>query len=290
VLVLSGDQLYRMDLRQLVQTHRDSQAGRDHCRLAGGAGAGERTWPIAHRRGWPDRSTSGKAAERWATCTMRMPPEWLESRGIAPRGREFLANMGIYLFRREALFELLNSQPLEMDFVLQIFPRCFPHAPFPDAICSTATGPPGHHPALLRGELGADGVLRRRSISNTSDVIYTRMRYLPASRLDAASLRRCLISDGCIVQEGARLEHCSWACAAGSAGMRPSATTVIIGADRYETDAEREENRRQGIPDFTVGDGSTNRAGRSSTRIAALAATCESSTNGSCRTQRVRIT
>src|SRR5262249_41439932 len=86
-------------------------------------------------------------------------------------------------------------------------------------------------------------------------VIYTHMRFLPASRVGAAALAQCLVSDGCVLQSGARIER-------SVIGLRsrvgPNVTirdAVINGADRFETDAERAANRQRGVPDLGIGDG-----------------------------------
>jgi glucose-1-phosphate adenylyltransferase len=82
------------------------------------------------------------------------------------------------------------------------------------------------------------------------------MRFLPASRLNAATVENCLISDGCEVQQGARLARCVLGV---RSRLGPDVTmrdTVMIGADRYETDEERRNNRALGIPDFGIGEGS----------------------------------
>src|SRR5205807_5118607 len=86
-------------------------------------------------------------------------------------------------------------------------------------------------------------------------VIYTRMRFLPASRISAAHLKECLISDGCVVQEGANLERCVIGVRSRIGKNVTLRDTILIGADRFETEAERAANRQKGIPDFTVGEG-----------------------------------
>jgi glucose-1-phosphate adenylyltransferase len=67
-------------------------------------------------------------------------------------------------------------------------------------------------------------------------------------------LRECLISDGCIVHEGARLERCVIGVRSRIGRNVTLRDTVIIGADRFETDAERTANRAIGLPDLVVGD------------------------------------
>ena len=49
--------------------------------------------------------------------------EWIEKRGIACKGRHYLANMGIYLFKTDVLCELLTAKPLATDFGKEVFPR-----------------------------------------------------------------------------------------------------------------------------------------------------------------------
>ncbi len=90
----------------------------------------------------------------------------------------------------------------------------------------------------------------------TEGVIYTRMRYLPASRVTGARLEQCLISDGCVIQAGTRIERSVIGVRSRIGRNATIRDTVIIGADNFETDADRAANRDLGIPDFTVGDGS----------------------------------
>jgi glucose-1-phosphate adenylyltransferase len=80
------------------------------------------------------------------------------------------------------------------------------------------------------------------------------MRYLPASRINAATLRNCLVSDGCVVQSGAVLERVVLGVRTRIGKNTRIRNTVLIGADRFETDAERAENRRRGRPNLGVGE------------------------------------
>ena len=67
---------------------------------------------------------------------------------------------------------------------------------------------------------------------------------------------QCLISDGCVVERGTRIERCVVGVRSRIGRNVTLRDTVLIGADRFETDAERAANRERGIPDLTVGDGS----------------------------------
>src|SRR5262249_6274566 len=87
-------------------------------------------------------------------------------------------------------------------------------------------------------------------------VIYTRMRYLPASRIQGARLENCLVSDGCIVQPGTSITRCVVGVRSRIGRNVTLRDTVLIGSDHYETDAEREANQKRGIPNYGVADGS----------------------------------
>jgi glucose-1-phosphate adenylyltransferase len=87
-------------------------------------------------------------------------------------------------------------------------------------------------------------------------VIYTRMRFLPASRVGGATLKECLISDGCVVEPGAHIERSLLGVRSRIGQNVVLRDSIVIGADRFETDAERAANRRQNVPDFTIGEGS----------------------------------
>jgi glucose-1-phosphate adenylyltransferase len=81
------------------------------------------------------------------------------------------------------------------------------------------------------------------------------MRFLPASRIQGARLRHCLISDGSVIQEGADLDTCVIGIRSRLAKNVTMRNTVVLGADRYETQAERNANREQGRPDLLIGEG-----------------------------------
>ena len=69
-------------------------------------------------------------------------------------------------------------------------------------------------------------------------------------------VEQCLISDGCVVQAGARLERCVIGVRSRIGRDAILRDAVVIGADQFETDAERAANEANGFPSFTIGDGS----------------------------------
>ncbi|MBV9122345.1 MAG: glucose-1-phosphate adenylyltransferase [Planctomycetes bacterium] len=253
VLILSGDQLYRMDYRPLIQDHREHQADVTIAVLpvprSQVAGFGiVRLDDTGRVVGFVEKPKTEEQLE-----PVRTSEEWLEKRGIAG-GRPYLASMGIYLFRREALLELLNTQPPATDFGKEIFPRSIStrhvQAHVYDGYWEDLGTIQSYHESNLA--LASDNP--PFDFHSPEGVIYTHMRNLPASRISDAVLEQSLVSDGCIIQEGTRILHSVIgvrSCIGQRVTLRDS---VIIGADRFETDAERSANRRGGVPDMGIGD------------------------------------
>ncbi len=255
VLILSGDQLYRMDFRQLYRTHRESKADVTIAVL-----------PVAPAQtkhfGICRVNDAGRVVDfvekpddEAKLAPLRTPAEWFERRGVRGQGRHYLASMGIYLFGREALFNLLNQPPLATDFGKEVFPRSIVshqvQAHLFDGYWEDVGTIKSYHEASLA--LTSDNA--PFDFHSPEGVIFTRMRYLPASRIIGARLDQCLVSDGCVVQAGADIERCILGVRTMIGKNVRLRNSVIVGADRYETPAEREDNRRLGRPNLGVGDG-----------------------------------
>ena len=255
ILILSGDQLYRMDFRQLMKTHRDSKADVTIAVL-----------PVTEEQvsgfGIVKLDEAGKVidfTEKPKTAEgrepFRTPVELMEQRGVSAAGRPFLASMGIYVFERKALLDLLSARPLATDFGKEIFPRSIGtrhvQAHLFDGYWEDLGTVKSYHEANLA--LAAE--TSPFDFHSPEGTIYTRARFLPASRVNGARLEHCLISDGCVIGEGARITSSVIGVRSRIGRDCAIKETVIIGADRFETDAEREANRRRGVADIGIGSG-----------------------------------
>jgi glucose-1-phosphate adenylyltransferase len=243
-----------MDFARLLQTHRES-----------GADATIAVLPV------PEDQTPGlglvrvddsgrvlgfveKPKKKEQLTPIRMPPEFFEKRGIQAHGREYLASMGIYLFGKEALIHVLNQPPLATDFGKEVFPRSLGSHHVHTYLFDGYWEDVGTVKAYHEANLGLCGPNPPFDFHSPEGVIYTHMRYLPASRLNAAHLMECLVSDGCVVQAGARIERTVLGLRTRIGRNSHIRNSVLIGADHYETDAERADNRRRGLPDLGIGE------------------------------------
>ena len=254
VLILSGDQLYRMDYRALMKTHRDS-----------GADVTIAAIPVredqTHAFGLLSMDDSGRVTsfvEKPKTDPERKPyhtpKEWIESRGIRCDGRHYLANMGIYLFNTDVLFDVLDEKPLATDFGKEVFPRNLQKRKIQAHLFDGYWEDLGTVKSYHEASLALAEETPPFDFYQPEGLIYTRMRNLPATRLDGATLNHCVISDGGRVGAGTVLENCLIGVRA-RIGLNCKITdTVMIGSDRYETDEEQKQNIIDGIPLFNVGD------------------------------------
>jgi glucose-1-phosphate adenylyltransferase len=254
VLILSGDQLYRMDFRELIATHRQTQADVTIAVLpvAGDQASGfgiVRLDDTGRVIGFKEKPKS--AAELAPLAT---PDEWMARRGIISHGRPFLASMGIYLFKRDTLMELLQNPPLATDFGREVFPQSIcthrVQAHLFDGYWEDLGTVKSYHEAnlILAGDSPPF------DFHSPDGVIYTRMRFLPASRMGGASLEQCLVSDGCVIEHGTRIERCVVGVRSHIGRGVTIRDSIMIGADRFEPECERKENATRGIPRLGVGD------------------------------------
>ncbi len=252
VLILSADQLYRMDFAELVRTHRESKA--DVTIAVAPVPRSQATRLGVVRLDDQRRITRlvEKPADAAQLEALRTPPEWLQKHTAAD-GREYLANTGIYLFNRSVLFDLLQARPLAHDLVNEVVARRLGAGPIQAYLFGGYWADIGTIRAYYEASLALASDRPPFDFHSPEGVIFTRMRNLPASRVEAAA-EQCLISDGCSVGPGARLERCVVGVRSRVGRGAVLRDAVLIGADEYETEAERAENRRRGLPDVGVGE------------------------------------
>jgi len=256
VLILSGDQLYRMDFRDLYKTHTETDADVTIAAIP----VKEEDTPGFGLLSMTDAGRVTGFVEKPKTVDERkpyhVPAEWITSRGIAPGGRAYLANMGIYLFKTQVLLDVLTEKPLATDFGKEVFPRNLQARQM--------------YAHLFDGyweDLGTIGSYHESSLSlgrenppfdffSPDGVIYTRMRNLPASRINGATLEHSLVADGCVIGPRTRIENCIVGVRTRIGSDCVIRDTVITGSDTFETDAHRAANAKAGRPNLTVGDGS----------------------------------
>jgi glucose-1-phosphate adenylyltransferase len=162
--------------------------------------------------------------------------------------------MGIYVFNRRVLFDLLHSQPLAKDLVTELFARRLSTHPIQAHLFDGYWADVGTIRSYHEASLALAGDDPPFSFHRPEGVIYTRMRNLPASRIETSSAKQCLISDGCTIGSGTYLERCVVGVRSILGKNVRAKDAILIGADEFETVEERRRNREQGVPDIGIGD------------------------------------
>src|SRR5437660_2526345 len=232
-LILSGDQLYRMDFRTLLHQH-----------IQSGADITLATKPI-HRQQVAEFGIMQSGVDRRITRfvekpkddsvleEMKMSRELLRAVGSSEDEELFQASMGIYVFNREVLVKCLDNE-LE-DFGKDIIPRSIQDRHVSAFIFQGYWEDVGTIRAFYEANLDLTDLVPEYSFFDTEAPIYTHPRFLPGSKVNGATLRQAIISDGCIISD-AHIERS----VIGIRSIIQSGATirnsVVMGADYFEQD------------------------------------------------------
>ncbi len=249
VLILSGDQLYRMDFRAVLEQH-----------LATGADATVATIPVARK----DAGAFGimqVAPDRRITRFVEKPQDGAlldELRvdwGAIDRPLEnveadsLLASMGIYVFKREVLEEALAGS--EADFGKHIIPSLIASHRTYAYLYQGYWEDVGTIRSFYDANLDLCEPLPKFNFYDATAPIFAHARYLPPSKIIRGRLDRAVISDGCVIND-AVIEHSLIGLRSRIQAGSVIRDSLIMGQDYYET-AER--GRPPGAPLIGIGHG-----------------------------------
>ena len=251
VLILSGDQLYRMDFREMLATHRTSKADVTIAALpmpreAASSLGVMRLDESGRVRGFLEKPKTDKDLD-----LVRTDATWIDSLGIASRGREYLASMGIYLFQRDTLVKLLKLTTYQ-DFGKEIFPMAIRTHHVQVHLFDGYWEDIGTIRSFYEANLQLAASAPPFELSSADSPIYTHARFLPPTRVASATIRSSLIADGCSIEEGATIENSviGVRCRVGkNATVRNS---IVMGNDFFESSADATES---GLSHRGIGEG-----------------------------------
>lgn len=250
LLILSGDQLYRMDFRNIIAQHIESDAD---ITVA--------TIPVTRRQSESlgimqineERRITRfveKPKDPAVQDSLRLQREWYGRLGIEDGQELFLASMGIYVFNRELLRKLLDN-PLT-DFGKHIIPsaiethRVFSH------VFQGYWEDIGTIRSFFEANLDLTSELPRFNFFDMGAPIFSRPRFLPGSKINSAQIDHAVISDGCILNHS-RISH-SIVGVRSIVGPGTELTRVILlGCDYYESRESIEANKQAKRPRIGVG-------------------------------------
>jgi len=254
VMILSGDQLYRMDYREMLATHQQSGAevtiaGLPVTREAARGFGIMRVNDAGRVEGFLEKPKSDEEIDR----LVRTDPKWIDARGIKSHGRDCLASMGIYLFNRDTLIDLLTQSDYH-DFGKEVFPMSIRthkvHVHLFDGYWEDIGTIRSFYDANLDLTL-PDAPF---TLENQQAPIYTHARFLPPTRCDGVRVSRSLIADGCVIGEGSVIENSVIGLRCKIGRNVTILNSILMGADYYQTDSELADDQQSGRPTIGVGD------------------------------------
>lgn len=257
-LILSGDQLYRMDYRQFVQRHRDTQADITLSVI-----------PIDQRRasafGLMKIDDSGRIIdfsekpEGEALTRMQVDNTTLGLNPEEAQEKPYIASMGIYVFKRQVLIDLLKAAPDSTDFGKEIIPSCTKERNVQAFLFNDYWEDIGTIETFYEANLE----LTRQpqpdfSFYDEEAPIYTRSRYLPPTKLLDCQVTESIIGEGCILKN-CRIQH-------SVLGVRSRIqadcfidNSMLMGADFYQPFAERDSALKENKIPLGIGPNTTVR-------------------------------
>jgi len=247
-LILSGDQLYQMDFNEMIKAHHDS-----------GASISIATLPVTAKEA-PEFGILKTDAENYITSFIEKPkadllPQWTSevSDESKAEGKHYLASMGIYIFNRDLLVELMKNQETK-DFGKEIIPQAIGKQKILSYQYEGYWTDIGNIDSFFEANLGLTDDIPKFNLFDNSSKIYTRARVLPPSKITGAStIDKSVVAEGCIIN-GVTIEH-------SVVGIRSRigyGSTIIdsylMGNDYYQNLEEIRTNVEHGIINIGIGE------------------------------------
>jgi len=237
-LILSGDQLYQMDFNEMIRAHRESNA---EISIA--------TIPVNEK----DATSFGilKTDENnVVTSFVEKPssdllPDWTSetSEEMKAQGRNHLASMGIYIFNRELLIDLMNN-PETNDFGKEIIPQSIDKHKTLSYQYEGYWTDIGNIDSFFEANLGFTDDLPQFNLYDSKQRTYTNARILPTSKITGTALDRAVIAEGCLIN-AAKIEKSVIGIRSRIGEDSTIINTYMMGNDDYESLDDIKNNKTE---------------------------------------------
>jgi glucose-1-phosphate adenylyltransferase len=249
-LILSGDQLYRMDFRYILTQHAMSAADLTIATIPVTREAAQSLGIMQINAERRITRFVEKPKDPAVLASLPLDPAWYPKLGIESGDELFLASMGIYVFNRDVLIKLLDNT--YTDFGKHIIPGAISNHRVFSYVFQGYWEDIGTIRSFFEANLDLASELPRFNFFDMSSPIFTRPRFLPASKINSAEINHAIVSDGCIINH-CRIAHSI----VGVRSMLNSGCelnrTIMLGCDYYESLESIQRNEAAGRPRIGVG-------------------------------------
>jgi len=243
VFILSGDQLYQMDYRRMMAKHEKNDADLTVATIpvvardATGFGIMK-----TNKEGVIENFVEKPDAEeldKWKSDT----PE-----KFSKDGRVYLASMGIYIFKKEALKELLDEYEDATDFGKEIIPQAIKkdykvQSYEFDGYWTDI----GTIKSFFEANLALTDDLPKFNLYDNEEFIYTHARLLPASKLSGTTFDHSVLAEGCLI-EASRIERSVIGIRSRIGKGTTIEHSIIMGNDFFQSRDDIEKSSDQNPP------------------------------------------
>ncbi|MFC6877735.1 glucose-1-phosphate adenylyltransferase [Flavobacterium myungsuense] len=247
-LILSGDQLYQMNFNEMINAHEKS-----------GAAISIATLPVNAKEA-SEFGILKTDDENFISSFIEKPaaellPDWTSevSDEMKQEGKIYLASMGIYIFNRELLLELM-SNPDTKDFGKEIIPQAIGKHKILSYQYEGYWTDIGNIDSFFEANLGLTDDIPKFNLFDNSSKIYTRARVLPPSKITGAStLDKSIVTEGCIIN-GTTIKHSVIGIRSRIGFGSSISNSYLMGNDFYQNIDEIRTNNEKGIINIGIGE------------------------------------
>lgn len=248
ILILSGDQLYQMDFAEMLENHKEL-----------GADISIATIPVGEREA-PEFGILKTDGKGLISSFIEKPkkellPEWESDTGetMKKSGRVYLASMGIYIFNRDLMFNMLQDVYKDAtDFGKEIIPESIDTYKIASYQYDGYWTDIGNIYSFFEANLGLTQDLPDFNLFDNDRTIYTRARMLPPAKISGTTLEKTIVAEGSILN-ASRIENS----VVGIRSRVGHGTTIVssylMGNDYYETLEEIAKAHSTGVPLLGIG-------------------------------------
>ena len=256
IIILSGDHLYRMDYRLFVERHRNTGADVTLSVVPVGS-------KVASSFGLMKINSSGRIVDFCekpkgdALEDMKVDTTTLGLNAEDAKDNPFIASMGIYVFKKQALIDLLRRSPEQTDFGKEIIPDSANEYNVQAYLFDGYWEDIGTIEAFFHSNLALTQQPNPPfSFYDEDAPIYTRARYLSPSKVLDCKITESIVGDGCI------LKQCNITRTVIGLRQRIGANceienALLMGADYYESISESSQHLTRGKVPVGIGEGTT---------------------------------
>ncbi len=255
LLILSGDHLYRMDYRDFLERHHQTNADVTvsviPCEARSASEFGllktdDETGRIVEFKEKPKGDD---------LLSMQVDTTKLGLDAKEAQRRPYLASMGIYVFKYDRLETLLGEDPTWMDFGKEVIPAAIRSGPVQAHMFDGYWEDIGTIGAFYRANLDLTSKIPKFNLFDAEAPVFTRARYLPPSKFEETEINDSIISDGCIIT-GAKVRNSVVGLRSRISKGAQIESAYIMGADFYQTFEDMRHDLSKGLPRVGIGEGS----------------------------------